>query len=281
VPANWLLAAGGGGGSGPISGNAGGDGGGLSGGDGVGSSCGKGGNQTGSTGSSAHLTGSTGTPPSGGGGGGYYGGGGATNCGAGGGSGYIGPTARDGSFPAATNTGNGSISITYFTLTVVPTGNGLVTGPGIDCGLGHGDCTESYAPGDPISLTTAPGPGYAFAGFTGSACQSSPCATSLSTDASVGALFAPIPQTTITKAPPAKTSKKAVSLAFESSEEGVTFECSLDSAPFTSCSSPLTFKVSKGKHAFAVRSVSSVGGVDPTPATVAWNVKKRSHKHKH
>jgi hypothetical protein len=131
---NWLLAAGGGGGGGQTDlGGQGGDGGGLSGGDGQGyyNSIGHGGNQTGSKGSGNHLN----ADNFGGGGGGYWGGGGAGFAaqgfaGGGGGSGFAGTS---GVFQSATETGNGTVVITYRTADRVITGTnpgGVVVAPG-------------------------------------------------------------------------------------------------------------------------------------------------------
>jgi len=85
------------------------------------------------------------------------------------------------------------------------------------------------------------------------------------------------PDTTITKYPKAKTRKKQATFEFTSTEPG-SFECSLDGAPFASCTSPDTLKVKKGKHSFAVRAKDAVGNVDPTPATFNWKVKKKKKK---
>jgi hypothetical protein len=83
------------------------------------------------------------------------------------------------------------------------------------------------------------------------------------------------PDTTITGQPKAKTKKKSATFSFTSSEAGSTFECSLNGAPFTSCTSPLTVKGKKGKNNFKVRATDSAGNVDPTPASVDWKVKKK------
>ena len=133
VRSNYLLVAGGGGGAGNFeTPSSGGKGGGLTGGAGSSmDSCvaGQGGDQTGSTGSGLPLTGSGGgASSSGGGGGGYYGGagGGIGACGGGGGSGYIAPSARNGSFEGSTGGFNGgSALITYFPLNVGVTGSGI------------------------------------------------------------------------------------------------------------------------------------------------------------
>lgn len=61
------------------------------------------------------------------------------------------------------------------------------------------------------------------------------------------------------------------SYSFTSSEPGSTFECSLDGAPFTACTSPTTLEVTRGAHTFEVRARDAAGNVDPTPATRRFN----------
>jgi hypothetical protein len=86
------------------------------------------------------------------------------------------------------------------------------------------------------------------------------------------------PETTITKQPKAKIRKKRATFEFTSSEPGSTFECSLNGAPFTSCSSPHEVKGKKGKNTFAVRAKDTAGNVDASPATTGWKVKKKKKK---
>jgi hypothetical protein len=105
-PSNWVLAEGGGGGS-AVDGEHGGAGGGTTGGS---SGESAGGTQT----CTSHLDGSGGDsgPGGGGGGGGYCGGGANFDDGGGGGSGYA-PDSTHDSFLTASETGNGTVTITY------------------------------------------------------------------------------------------------------------------------------------------------------------------------
>jgi hypothetical protein len=81
------------------------------------------------------------------------------------------------------------------------------------------------------------------------------------------------PQTTITSGPAATTTSTSASFAFSSSETGSSFECSLDGAAFTSCSSPAAYSgLGVASHTFAVRAIDTSGNVDPTPASHAWTV---------
>jgi hypothetical protein len=84
------------------------------------------------------------------------------------------------------------------------------------------------------------------------------------------------PDTAITKKPKSKTKRKKAKFEFGGSDTRSVagFQCSVDSAPFASCASPLTVKVKKGKHTFRVRAVDADGNVDATPAAVSWKVKK-------
>jgi hypothetical protein len=87
----------------------------------------------------------------------------------------------------------------------------------------------------------------------------------------------PVPDTTITKGPKAKTKKKTATFEFGSSVPGANTECNLDGAGFQTCTSPRIVKVGKGRHHFEVRAISK-GQPDPTPATFDWKVKKKKRK---
>lgn len=80
------------------------------------------------------------------------------------------------------------------------------------------------------------------------------------------------PTPTIDSHPPATTTDTSASFSFSDSSSGVTFECSLDSAPFTSCTSPATFStLAAGSHTFAVLAASGTG-TQGEPATYTWTV---------
>jgi len=75
------------------------------------------------------------------------------------------------------------------------------------------------------------------------------------------------PQTTITDGPPARTRLRTLTYTFSSNEAGSTFTCSLDHAPSTACSSPMTYSdVPDGTHTLLVTATDRGGAVDPTPA---------------
>jgi hypothetical protein len=75
------------------------------------------------------------------------------------------------------------------------------------------------------------------------------------------------PQTTISSGPSGTTHDPTPSYAFSSSEAGSSFQCSVDSGPFASCSSPNSAgPLADGPHSFRVRAVDPAGNVDPTPS---------------
>jgi hypothetical protein len=80
------------------------------------------------------------------------------------------------------------------------------------------------------------------------------------------------PDTMITQSPPAAANSATATFAFNGSEAGDRFECAVDAAAFTACTSPATFTVADGAHSFGVRAIDEVGNTDASPATFAWTV---------
>lgn len=61
--------------------------------------------------------------------------------------------------------------------------------------------------------------------------------------------------------------------AFEPNSTVFTFECSMDGAPFTPCTSPSEYNnLSVGPHTFYVRATDEDGDTDPTPATYDFTI---------
>jgi MYXO-CTERM domain-containing protein len=81
------------------------------------------------------------------------------------------------------------------------------------------------------------------------------------------------PETNITSGPSGTTPERTATFEFSSNEPGVTFECSLDGAAYTPCTSPVTFTdLAEGEHTLQVRARDAAGNVDATPATRTWTV---------
>jgi hypothetical protein len=81
------------------------------------------------------------------------------------------------------------------------------------------------------------------------------------------------PDTTITSGPSGTVTTASATFAFTSTETGSTFGCSLDGAPFTSCSSPISYSnLTNGSHTFAVRATDAAGNTDGSAATSTWTV---------
>jgi Bacterial Ig-like domain/Chitobiase/beta-hexosaminidase C-terminal domain len=80
------------------------------------------------------------------------------------------------------------------------------------------------------------------------------------------------PDTSIDSSP-TDPSSPDVSFAFSANEGGSTFECSLDGAAFSACTSPQAYNgLASGSHTFDVRATDAAGNTDPTPATFSWTV---------
>jgi large repetitive protein len=83
------------------------------------------------------------------------------------------------------------------------------------------------------------------------------------------------PNTNIVSGPAGEVSSSIAMFTFSSSEAESTFECSLDGAPFSTCSSPITYSgLARGFHTFDVRAEDKSGNVDETPATRTWRVRR-------
>jgi probable HAF family extracellular repeat protein len=83
------------------------------------------------------------------------------------------------------------------------------------------------------------------------------------------------PHTTINQGPSGIVESSSAMFRFTSPDTDVVrFECSLDNAEFTVCSSPINYrKLSLAWHTFRVRAIDQAGNVDPTPATREWYVR--------
>jgi hypothetical protein len=81
------------------------------------------------------------------------------------------------------------------------------------------------------------------------------------------------PNTTITADPAPYMASTSAFFSFSADDAAATFECSLDGAPFTACTSPKTYTgLAEGPHSFGVRATDSAGNRDPSPATSSWTV---------
>jgi hypothetical protein len=81
------------------------------------------------------------------------------------------------------------------------------------------------------------------------------------------------PETTIDAGPSDYTSDPTPEVEFSSSEPAATFECSLDGAAYSSCSSPDQLpQLTDGAHTFAVRSTDADDRTDSTPAETDFTV---------
>lgn len=83
------------------------------------------------------------------------------------------------------------------------------------------------------------------------------------------------PDTQILAGPSGPTGSTGASFTFFSPDAGggATFQCALDGAAFTACTSPRTYaSLGEGAHSFAVRVRDAVGNFDPSPADHSWTV---------
>ena len=81
------------------------------------------------------------------------------------------------------------------------------------------------------------------------------------------------PDTTLTGAPSNPTNLDYATFTFTSPDGNASFECALDGAAFSPCTSPASYlSLAEGPHGFQVRALDSLGNTDPTPASYDWTI---------
>ncbi len=81
------------------------------------------------------------------------------------------------------------------------------------------------------------------------------------------------PNSTIDSGPTSGTQSTSAILTFSADEDGSTFECSLDGAAFSPCTSPVQYTgLAVGSHELQVRATDPSGNVDLTPASYVWTI---------
>jgi hypothetical protein len=73
------------------------------------------------------------------------------------------------------------------------------------------------------------------------------------------------------------TGSTSATLFFAATEEGSSFECSLDDGAWATCTSPKSYLgLALDTHEFSVRATDAAGNVDPTPARREWTIEDTS-----
>ena len=146
-----------------------------------------------------------------------------------------------------------------------------------------GSTVTVYVDGNPVGTTTTDGSGnWTFTPSTPlsegphiiTADAEDPAGNTSSASNSVAlTIDTTAPQTTIDVTPPSESGVDTATFEFSASEVGSTFECSLNGAAFTACTSPLNLTgLPEGSNTLEVRATDPAGNTDATPASYTWNV---------
>lgn len=132
------------------------------------------------------------------------------------------------------------------------------------CQAGGISCIDIPGAGAPTYHTTGADMGYTIR-FTQTASNSAGKTT-------IDSAAYQLPTTEITSAPTRYTASGEATLSFTTSASEATLECSLDGAPWSACTTPLSYQgLANGEHTFSVRALyGGLGSVDPSSAQ--WTV---------
>jgi hypothetical protein len=98
-------------------------------------------------------------------------------------------------------------------------------------------------------------------------------ATPASASWSIGTTDTTPPDTIIDTVPSGVSNTGNATFTFHSTESASTYECALDGAAWSACTSPKSYSgLSIAYHTFQVRAIDAAGNVDPSPATDTWQV---------
>jgi hypothetical protein len=75
------------------------------------------------------------------------------------------------------------------------------------------------------------------------------------------------PDTALASHPKKRTTKRRATFRFTATESQVTFQCRLDKKAWSACTSPRSYRVTRGWHVFKARARDAAGNLDPTPAS--------------
>jgi hypothetical protein len=150
------------------------------------------------------------------------------------------------------------------------TGTGSIT---LDSGTldwAGNTATATYGSGTVVTLTATADSGSSFAGWSGPCTGTDTCTVNMSGAINVTATFSDSPVLTFGSGPAGFSTSGSGNITF-SGNEAVTFQCNLDGAGFSVCSSPFAFgPLANGQHTLVVRATD--GGGNTTDKSYSWTV---------
>jgi PKD domain/Bacterial Ig-like domain/Galactose oxidase, central domain len=152
---------------------------------------------------------------------------------------------------------------------LVPDGRVLATGGGSDTTELYTHSDRTWAAAGPMGVRRSGHTQTLLSGGTVLVAGGVSCCQGTAT----AEVFFEHPETTISSGTTGTVRSRSARFEFHSDEEGVTFECRLDTGAWTECESPKVYSdLPEGEHTFGVRAVDASGTADPNEATRTFTV---------
>ncbi len=175
---------------------------------------------------------------------------------------------------SSTTLGPVTFSITYTGADTVNLTNSDITLNATDSAVGSVDVTNGNTSNPTVTISSISGDGTLSISIGPDTSSDAVGNSALSAGPSTTFIVDNTPpDTNITSHPTDPSNSSSASFSFTSSETNSTFECDIDGAGYSACTSPQLYSgLSDISHTFSVKATDALGNADLTPATFTWTI---------